>query len=224
LEGGIGGLMSPYRILLADDHALVREGLKSIIKRDPGLTIIGEVSDGLEILAFLKTAEPDLIILDISMPHLDGVEALKEIKIRYPNVKILILTMHKSRVYLILAVSAGADGYLLKDDAFDDLFFAIEKIRQGSHYISSRMSNQVVTSLRRGSSRESSPDPNLSLKEESVLNLIAQGKSGEQIAERLSIALPTVYYYCRKLRKRFDVSTNEGLISHVLSKGYVSME
>jgi DNA-binding NarL/FixJ family response regulator len=134
--------MIPYRIVLADDHALLRGGLKKILEGRGGLAVIGEAADGLEALALLGKVRLDMIILDISMPNLGGIETTKRIKSLHPEVKVLILTMHNSPEYLQHAMAAGADGYLLKEDANEDLFAAIEKIRQGEPYISPQISGK----------------------------------------------------------------------------------
>jgi DNA-binding NarL/FixJ family response regulator len=128
--------MSKYRIILADDHVLMREGLKRIIQEDPDLHVMGEAGDGLELLEILEEATPDLVILDISMPRLQGFEVIKLIKGLYPEVKVLILTMHKDRDYVYQAMTSGADGYMLKEDANDVLRSAVETIRQGQTFIS----------------------------------------------------------------------------------------
>ncbi len=128
--------MSSYRIILADDHVLMRQGLKKVIEDDPRLRVVGEADDGLELLELLEHSTPDMVILDISMPRLGGLEAIKIIKGLYPGVKILILTMHKSTDYLYQAMNNGADGYLLKEDANDALHSAIETLRRGKTFIS----------------------------------------------------------------------------------------
>jgi DNA-binding NarL/FixJ family response regulator len=128
--------MAKYRIVQADDHALVREGVKRIIEEDPKLTVVGETGDGLELLRLLEETMPDMVLLDISMPGLRGIEAIKIIKELFPNIKILILTMHKTKEYLYLAMNDGADGYILKEDANDILHTAINTIRHGNTYIS----------------------------------------------------------------------------------------
>ena len=132
--------MSAYRVVLADDHVMVRQGVKRILKEIPDLEVVGEVGNGLELLELLKKDRPDLILLDISMPHLQGIEATKKIKARCPEIKILLLTMHKNKEYLYHAIAAGAEGYLLKEDADTELLSAIATIRQGGSYISSLMS------------------------------------------------------------------------------------
>lgn len=128
--------MSKFRIILADDHALFREGIKRILQDDPNLTVIGEAGDGLELLDLLEQSTPDLVILDISMPRLEGLEVINLIKGLYPEVKILILTMHKSRDYVYKAMDKGADGYMIKEDANEVLRSAIETLRRGETFIS----------------------------------------------------------------------------------------
>ena len=128
--------MSRYRIILADDHVLVREGIKRIIQEDPKLGVVDETGDGLELLRLLEETTPDMVILDISMPGMGGIEAIKIIKELHPKIKILVLTMHKNKGYLYEAMNNGADGYLLKEDANDILHSAIKTIRRGKTFIS----------------------------------------------------------------------------------------
>ena len=131
--------MLQYSIILADDHALVRQGIKRIIQEDQELVVMDEAVDGLELLNLLEQSIPDMVILDISMPRLRGLEAIKLIKGLYPKVKILILTMHKSKEYFYQAMSKGADGYLLKDDVDQTLLSAINTIRGGENFISPQL-------------------------------------------------------------------------------------
>jgi len=136
--------IDPYRIVLADDHVILRQGLRMILEQKPDLQVIGEVGDGLELLDLLDTLTPQMVILDISMPKLRGIEATRRIKMIYPDVKVLILTMHKSQEYLDHALSAGADAYLLKEDANTELFSAIERVRRGETYISPLLSRKLT--------------------------------------------------------------------------------
>jgi DNA-binding NarL/FixJ family response regulator len=128
--------MHPYCIVLADDHIMLRQGLKRIIMEVDDIEVVGEASDGLELLDLLKKLAVHMVILDISMPNLRGIEATREIKMIHHDVKVLILTMHKNKEYLYHAISAGAEGYLLKEDADTELITAIEMIRRGGNYIS----------------------------------------------------------------------------------------
>jgi DNA-binding NarL/FixJ family response regulator len=128
--------MPRYRIILADDHVLVREGIKRLIQEDPNLSVVDDTGDGLELLRLLEDTTPDMVILDISMPGLSGMEAIKIIKQLYPKIKILVLTMHKTKEYVYIAMDNGADGYLLKEDANDILHSAIKTISRGKTFIS----------------------------------------------------------------------------------------
>jgi DNA-binding NarL/FixJ family response regulator len=128
--------MSKYRIILADDHVILRAGVKRIIHENPELIVIGEAGDGLELLQLLEESTPDMVIIDISMPRLHGLEAISLIKRIYPKLKVLILTMHNSKDYLYKAMDSGADGYLLKEEPPESFQAAIEAIRQGKTYIS----------------------------------------------------------------------------------------
>ncbi len=128
--------MASYKIVLADDHVLVRQGIKKILQEDKNMKVVAEAGDGLELLEILKTATPDMVILDITMPRLRGLEAASRIKKLYPQVKILILSMHRSKEYLHQARAVGVDGYLLKEDADVSLFSAINAVRAGKTYVS----------------------------------------------------------------------------------------
>jgi DNA-binding NarL/FixJ family response regulator len=129
-------IMAPYCIMLADDHILVRQGIKKIIQEDNNMLVVGEAGDGIELLEMLEKKTPDLVILDISMPRLRGLEAAKQIKQLYPDIKVLILSMHRSKEYLHQALAIGVQGYLLKEDADVALFSAIEAVRQGKTFVS----------------------------------------------------------------------------------------
>jgi len=128
--------MEPYRIVLADDHTLVRQGIRKIVEGKNDLQVVGEAGDGVELLFLLDTLKPNMVILDISMPNLQGIQTARQIKMKYPGMKILIMTMHKEREYLYEAISAGAEGYLLKEDAEKELFAAVETLREGKGFIS----------------------------------------------------------------------------------------
>ena len=199
--------------MLADDHALIREGIKRILEKE-GLEVVGQASDGIELLELLKTCKPDLIILDISMPNLEGLEALERIKTYYPAVKVLILTMHKSREYMLAALAAKADGYLLKEDVYGDFFAAIEEIRKGGKYVSRLMTNQLLELIRRR--EQLLLDEVLSSKEKAALRLFSQGKTTKQIAEQLSISIPSVHNYLFRIRKKLNISTKVELLNYAI--------
>ena len=217
--------MPPYRIILADDHLLFRQVIKKSIEEIPGLEVVGEVGDGIELLELLKKSAADMIILDISMPNLQGIEAAREIKNLYPKVKILVLTMHKSREYVLSALSAGADGYLLKENAYADLLSAIESIKQGKNYISSLISSQLTDILRQKHTRKTPgllSEP-LSAREKTVLTLLAEGKSSKEIGEILSISPMTVNNHRAHIKKKLKIKNNAELIKYAIQKGYSSV-
>jgi DNA-binding NarL/FixJ family response regulator len=216
--------MSPYSIVLADDHVLVRQGLRRILEGMPELEVVGEANDGLELLALLGSLAPDIVILDIFMPNLRGIEAIYEIKKIRPDVKILILTMHKDKEYLYLALSAGAKGYLLKEDADKELFSAIEKVRQGKTYISPHFSEEIVDDLvqvgRGGAKTVFEVDP-LTPREREVLKLIAEGKSSKEIAQLLFISVPTANNHRANIMGKLGVNKATDLVKYAIRKGYV---
>jgi DNA-binding NarL/FixJ family response regulator len=203
--------MGSYRIVLADDHALFRQGLKKIIDGVADLEVAGEAGDGLELLALIETMVPQLVILDISMPRLRGIEALREVKKRYPAAKVLVLTMY--REYLHQALAAGAEGYLLKEDADRELFSAIDRIRQGRVYISPRLREELAEDADPG------PEP-LSARETEILKLIAGGKSNREIAAILSISVRTVEAHRATILSKLNLRNTADLVRCAIEKGY----
>ncbi len=203
--------MDRYQIVNADDHALVRQGLGRIIKGVPGLAVVGEAGDGVELLSLLSTMTPNMVILDISMPNLRGIDIVHAIKTKYPGVKILILTMY--REYLHQALAAGADGYLLKEDADRDLFSAIDNIRQGRVFLSPRLTDELL------SDRTPSSEP-LSSRGKEVLKLIAGGKSNREIADLLFISVRTVESHRAQLMAKLHLNNTADLVKYAIQKGY----
>jgi DNA-binding NarL/FixJ family response regulator len=216
--------MNPCRIILADDHALLRQGLKRILSEIAGLEVVGEARDGLELLQMMNTVSSDLIILDISMPNLRGIEAIHEIKARCPDVKILVLTMHKESEYLRQAISAGADGYLLKEDADVELFSAIEKIRKGKIYITQKLSEELTDDwarIKRGDAKPLTNQEKLTVREKEVLKMIAEGKSSREIASVLFISARTVDHHRANMMEKLNVKKTADLVKYAIEKGYL---
>ncbi len=213
--------MATYRIIIADDHALFRHGLKSVITGVSDLEVVGEAGDGLELLNLLKakTSKPDMIILDISMPNLRGLEVIPEIKALCPDVKLLIVTMHKDKEYLYQALAAGADGYFLKKDADTELFSAIEKIRNEKTYISPHISEELLENW--SQIRERFEKNDLTNREREVLKLIADGKSNKEIATALFISVHTVERHRANIMSKLNLKKSADLIKYAIQKGYV---
>ena len=216
--------MGNYRIVLADDHVMFRKGIKNILEGAKDLEVIGEVDDGLKLLDFFKKKTPDMVIMDISMPKLRGLEATREIKKVSPDTKVLILTMHKDKEYVYHAVSAGAEGYLLKEDADTELFAAVEKIRQGGTYISPLLSGEVTHALIQASHRGQTPQDSepLTIREREVLKLIAEGITNKEIADLLFISVRTVEHHRANIMRKLNIKKIANLIKYAIRKGYTA--
>ncbi|NTV42098.1 MAG: response regulator transcription factor [Syntrophobacteraceae bacterium] len=216
--------MEPYHIVLADDHAMVRHGIKRIIEETQNLKIIGEASDGLELLNVLKKVQPHMVILDISMPNLRGLEATREIKCLYPDMRVLILSMHKNDGYLKHALAAGCDGYLLKEDADEQLFSAIEEIRSGKVYISPLFSSEPMEM-----EQEKTRKPHrcledcgqITARERQVLQLVAEGKANKEIAELLFLSVRTVEHHRANIMRKLNFRRTTDLLQYAIKEGYV---
>jgi DNA-binding NarL/FixJ family response regulator len=211
-----------YRILLAEDHALVREGIKKILEDFADFQVVGEAGDGLQLLELLKTLSTDLVILDISMPGMSGIEAAREIKRSYPEVKILILTMHKKKEYLNDAIASGVDGYLLKEDVAKELGSAIDKIRQGLTYISPLLSNELTNLFVQ--SRRVVPEPPaepLTPREIEIVKLIAEGKTSREIADLLFLSFRTIQNHRTRIMRKLNLKKNTDLVKYAIRMGFV---
>ncbi|MDH3393454.1 MAG: response regulator transcription factor [Desulfobulbaceae bacterium] len=215
--------MSKYRIVLADDHAMIRQGIKKILEDSGSFEVVGEAGDGLELLGILKKNSPEMIILDISMPKLRGLEAISEARRICPAVKIIILTMHRSTEYVYHAIAAGADSYLLKDDTDRELLTAIDQVQKGGVYISSYLSSEFTAEIiRTCRSSGKPPSESATTRERQVLKLVAEGKTSKEIAELLFISIRTVEHHRANFMKKLDLKSTAEVIKYALEKGYIS--
>lgn len=217
--------MGSYQIMLADDHRMMRQGIRRILEERPGLEVIGEAGDGLELLSLMKKKVPDMVIMDVSMPNLRGIEATREVKSQFPKVKVLILSMYKDKDYLAQAIAAGADGYILKEDADIELYSAMDAIRKGSHYVSPTLTDQVTDSfikvLRRHPGQPVTGSRELTTRESEVLKLIAEGKTSREIADLLTISVRTAENHRLNLMRKLGFKKNIQLVRYAITKGYV---
>lgn len=217
-----------YRIVLADDHAMFRRGVKRIIQENQELEVVGEAADGLELLEIIKKSPPHMVIADVSMPNLRGLEATREIKMSFPAIKVIILTMHKDKEYLYHALAAGAEGYLLKEDADIELFSAIKAIRQGGTYISRLLAPQMTDIfMERQQLRERQgrlPGELLSTREREIIKLIAEGKSSREIADLLYISSRTVQHHRANIMRKLNFKKTADLVKYAIQKGYTSAD
>ncbi len=231
--------MKAYRILLAEDHILFRELIKKSLEVIPDIKVVGEVGDGLQILESTKILKPHMIILDIGMPGLSGIDAAKIIKQEYPKIKILLLTMYKSKDHLKQALYAKVDGYLLKENAFKDLITAIDMIRKGDKYISNIMMQKLAEYIRKETwempsvlggfsgaeldGKEDQKDVTLSPRESEILMHYAQGVAIKDIAKLLSIKYQTVRSYMNTIKMKLHINNNIDLIKYAIKNNYISI-
>ena len=215
--------MGTYRIVIADDHRLVRRGLRMMIESCPGLEVAGEADDGLELLKLLGRMTADMVLLDVSMPRLRGIEAVSEIRSLHPGIRVLIVTMHKRREYIHHAFAAGVDGYLLKEDSDLELISAIETVRRGKKYLSpilqQDLPEELAFLLRRGQHPQTAE---LTVRESEVLKLIADGTSNREIADLLCISARTVEHHRASIMKKLDLKSLADLVKYAVRKGYTS--
>jgi DNA-binding NarL/FixJ family response regulator len=216
--------VNPCRIIIADGHVLFRQDLKNLLGARPDLEVIGEAADGLQLFDLLNQSPPDIILLDVSMPNFYGIKAVHEIKRAHPRIKILILTMHKDKQYLEQAISAGARGYLLKEDADTELFSAIEKIKRGRIYVTPHLLEELTDDwilTLRGESDASQKLEHLTIREKEILTLIAEGKGSKEIAALLFISTRTVERHRANIMHKLDARKTADLVRHAIQKGYV---
>jgi DNA-binding NarL/FixJ family response regulator len=216
-------MKSKVRIFLVEDHTILREGLRALLTADPNFEIIGEAADGREAVRFVEKQVPDLILMDLSMPRMTGMDAIREIKKRYPATKIIALTVHKTEEYLRTTLQAGADGYVLKDATHNELMMAIQNVLNGKTYLSPGVSEKVVEGYLEG---KESQMPNstlglLSQREREVLKLIAEGYKNKEIAADLCISLKTVEKHRANLMKKLDLHNAAALTAYAIEQGLV---
>jgi DNA-binding NarL/FixJ family response regulator len=211
-------------IVLADDHTILREGLRALLTADPSFEIVGEARDGREAVRCVEKLGPDLILMDLSMPRMSGMEAIREIKKRYPETKIIALTVHKTEEYLLTTLQAGADGFVLKDATHDELILAIKNVMSGKSYLSPGVSEKVIEGYLQGKKNTQSLSSweSLSQREREVLKLIAEGYKNKEIAEDLCISLKTVEKHRANLMKKLDLHNAAALTVYAVDKGLVN--
>lgn len=216
--------METYRIVLADDHVIFRQGMKRLIEETPEIKVVGEAKDAAELLARLDELNPDLAILDISMPDIGGIAATRKIVKRYPHIPVLILTMHKNKEYLYHAISAGAKGYLLKEDSDIELFSAIDTIRNGGVYVTRLLTGEMAEDI--SSIHEGKRKPSVSIltiREKEILKLIAEGKLNKEIAALLYISIRTVENHRANIIKKLNINNTAELVKYAIQQGITDL-
>ena len=216
--------MSAVRVLLVDDHALVRAGIRVLLDKVPGVEVIGEADNGRAALELAKTMGPHVILLDISMAELGGLETLPRIVRDFPAIKVVILSAHSNEEFVLRALRSGAAGYMLKDAAAEELGMAIKAVTEGNTYLSPSVSRTVVESyLERSTANAGVPDP-LTARQREILKLIAEGKNTKEVAHILDISAKTVEAHRAQLMERLGIFEVAGLVRYAIRSGLVSAE
>jgi DNA-binding NarL/FixJ family response regulator len=216
--------MKPIRILLADDHALVRAGIRALVQNIEGVEVVAEAVDGREALTAIKKHQPDLVLMDISMAGLNGLEAASRVARDFPTVRVIILSAHANEEYVCQALRAGASGYLLKDAGTSELDLAIKAVARGETYLSPGVSKHVIADYLRRTGGESGALELLTPRQREILQLIAEGQTTKQIANTLHISVKTVETHRAQLMERLDIHDVAGLVRFAVRMGLVKTD
>lgn len=217
---GVGTAALRLRVVLADDHTIVREGLAALLGRSPGIEVVGTANTGLEAVRAARTLAPDVLVTDISMPDLNGIEATRAIRERDERVAIVVLSMHSSSEHVARAFAAGANGYVLKDAASEEIVAAVRTVASGGRYLSQELEDAPATP---GTS-SSSPLASLSARERQVLQLVVEGRSSAQIALQIHLSPKTVETYRSRLMKKLGVTDLPALVKFAVQHGVTALD
>jgi DNA-binding NarL/FixJ family response regulator len=214
--------MKRIRILLADDHKIFLNGLRSLL--EPGFEIVGMVEDGRALVSFVQKLRPDVIVVDISMPLLNGIEAVRQIKKLNPQVKVVFLTMHADVTYAIRAFEGGASGFVLKHSASSELLTAISEAIKGRTYVTPMIAGELMQSYMEGARRQPNATLQLTSRQREILQLLAEGCSVKEIAEVLNISDRTIEFHKYRLMSKLNLKTNSDLVQFAIKHGIIAIE
>lgn len=220
----MGQATAATRLLLADDHLLIRASLRSLLTEFPGIEVVAEASDGREAFELVGQHQPDVVLMDISMAGLNGLEATRLIRKEYPHVQVIVLSMHAGERQVLQALRAGAGGYILKESAPRELELAIESVARGKLFLSPSISRQVIEVFLGQMGGQADPLDQLTPRQREILQLIAEGHSSKQIAHRLDASVKTIESHRASLMERLDIHDIAGLVRYAIRQGLVSPE
>lgn len=217
-------MSATVRVLLADDHTLVRAGIRALLNDLPGVQVVAEGGDGREAVDLAKIHQPNLVLMDISMKGLNGIEATAQLKRELPDVRVIILSMHASEEHVAQALRAGASGYMLKDAATQELGLAVAAVMRGEAYLSPLISKQVVDSYVQRRGADNGPLDMLTSRQRQILQLIAEGRTTKQIAHLLNLSVKTVETHRAQLMERLEIRDVPGLVRYAVRVGLVASD
>lgn len=206
-------------VVIADDHSIVRRGFRQVIEETPDIRVVGEAADGPELLAWLRQAHCDIVVLDLSMPGQSGIDLLEDLRAQYPGVAVLIMSMHPEDQYAVRVLKSGAAGYMNKEHAAESLADALRKIATGGRYVSPTLAEMLAFNL--GGDAAQAPHETLSNREFQVLLMLAQGKSASGIAADLSISVKTVSTYRARILEKLNVGSNAEMVRYALERSLI---
>ena len=214
------------KIVLIEDHAILRQGVCALLNSHDDLEVVGEAEDGMEAIRCIEKYNPDLVLLDISMPKMDGISVLKDVKKRYPGTKFLILSMYKNEEYVLEVFNSGADAYCLKSSPYDELMMGIRAVLSGKQFISPDISAKVLTGYIEGQKtiKEKSSWDTVTQREKEVLKLVGEGYQNREIADYLCISIKTVEKHRANIMEKLDMHTASALTAYAIEKGLVRKE
>ncbi len=218
--------MSKIKVLLAEDHTIVRKGIRSLLDAEANITVVGEAEDGRQALQKVEELLPDIVLMDITMPHLNGLEATRQIKKLFPQVKVIALTMYTNEEYVSQVLQAGAAGYLVKQAAPAELVSAIQAVYRGDSFLSPAVSKTLIEEYLKHTDKASREDnfDKLTDREREVLQLIAEGYSNREIAEALHLSIKTVGVHRTNLMEKLDIHNTPELVKFAIRKGIIKLE
>lgn len=214
--------MNPIRVLLADDHTLVRAGIRGLLEKMAGIQVVAEAGDGREALRLIEATQPDVVLMDITMPGLNGLEAAARVTKDFPKVRVIMLSVHANEEYVWQALRGGAAGYLVKDAGPAELELAVTAVARGEMYLSPAVSKHVVQDYIRRVAGETSTLDLLTPRQREILQMIAEGNTTKEVAERLNVSVKTVETHRAQLMERLDIHDVAGLVRYAIRVGLVS--
>lgn len=214
--------MSKIRILIVDDHAVLRAGIRALLEMHPDLEVVGETGDGQQAIARTRELQPDVVLMDVGMPGLDGLAATRQIKTECPHIRVLFLTQHENKEYVLPALKMGASGYVLKRAEGDELLTAIRAVHAGGTFLDPAIANVVVSDARRDGNTPVDPLTTLTDREREVFVLLAKGQTYQQIADALFISPKTVDFHRANILRKLNLNTRADLIKYAVQRGLIA--